>query len=181
MTTYQVFNEQQTAVTPAAADTVPIYDASAGIMGKATVASLNSGGGGARVTGTSLSVTAALHAGGVIDVAAAAPIAITMPAATGTRDTYTFVISVLATGTPHVISALSTDIIAGTSMVVTTTSSNTEGWATSATSDKISLNGTTKGGLVGDKVVMIDMASGVWQIAHTGAATGTEATPFDAT
>ena len=72
-------------------------------------------------------------------------------------------------------------IIAGTSMVVTTTSSNTEGWATSATSDKISLNGTTKGGLVGDKVVMIDMASGVWQIAHTGAATGTEATPFDAT
>ena len=183
MTTIQVFDEQLGALAAVAdGDQFLVSDISTGTKLDVTWAIMKSGMGGVvDTTATVLSVTAALHKNRVVTISSAAPLAATMPAATGTGDVYTFVLTVAATATAHTISALTTDIIAGHSIVVTTTSSNAEGWATSATSDKITLNGTTQGGVVGDKIVMIDMASGVWQISHTGSATGTEATPFSAT
>ena len=52
---------------------------------------------------------------------------------------------------------------------------------TAAASDTITMNGTTTGGLVGDRILLKDIAAGFWQVQVIGAATGTEATPFSAT
>ena len=41
------------------------------------------------------------------------------------------------------------------------------------------MDGSTQGGLVGDKVVFTDVGTNLWQVNVWGAATGTEASPFE--
>jgi hypothetical protein len=47
-----------------------------------------------------------------------------------------------------------------------------------ADTDRINMNGTTTGGLKGTKIELEDIATDTWQVHLVGAATGTEATPF---
>ena len=51
---------------------------------------------------------------------------------------------------------------------------------TAATSDTITLNGTTTGGILGGTIEIQDVASNVCSVVARGAATGSEATPFSA-
>jgi hypothetical protein len=51
---------------------------------------------------------------------------------------------------------------------------------TAADSDTITANGSTKGGIKGESIELIDMASNTWWVRVMGSATGTEATPFSA-
>lgn len=133
-------------------------------------------------TATSLVVSAATHGGRIVTVNSAAPIAITLPAATGTGEIYTFVIGTNATGTAHTIKvANTTDIMAGVSVIAQTDTAQVGGFLTTATDDTISLNGTTQGGLKGDRITIRDIASGVFQVEICGGATGTIVTPFSAT
>jgi hypothetical protein len=54
--------------------------------------------------------------------------------------------------------------------------------AVAATSDTITLNGTTTGGVsIGDWVEIVDVASGVFAATGLTTSSGTEATPFSAT
>lgn len=132
-------------------------------------------------TATTLTVTRALHDGRIVTISAAAPIAITLPQATGTGARYRFFVAVVATATAHTIKvANATDVMAGFQFTVTTTATNVEGFATSATSDTITLNGTTQGGIVGDQIEIVDMATGVFAVTVLSSSTGTEATPFSA-
>jgi len=183
MTTYQVFNSQQSAVASLAdADTIPVFDASAGVSAKATVAQMRAAMGGVvATTATTLSITAASHAGKMVVINSAAPIAVTLPAATGTGNVYTFKFGVVATATASTIAALTTDVIEGMSIGVSDGAAAVLGYLTSATSDKISANGTTQGGYPGDRYVFVDAESGVWQVNGTLKQTGTEETPFSAT
>jgi hypothetical protein len=50
-----------------------------------------------------------------------------------------------------------------------------------ATADTITMNGTTTGGLIGDRIVLKDIAANLWSVSIVMAATGTEASPFSAT
>lgn len=133
-------------------------------------------------TATTLTVTAASHAGRVVTINSAAAIAVTLPQATGTGNKYEFWIGVAATATSHTIKVSNaTDVMAGYSFCVTTSSDNAEGFKTSATSDTITLNGTTLGGVVGDFIQIRDLKTGVFSVMMFAAPTGTEATPFSAT
>lgn len=183
MTTYQAFNEQLSAATDAAdGDVLLVYDTSAGVNKHVSVATLRSEMGGVvATTATTLSVTAASHAGKTIVINSAAPIAVTLPASAATGNVYTFVVGVAATATSSTIAAAGTDVLEGVSWVLTTSSANVVGYASTATSDKISLNGTTTGGVPGDKWVFIDSESGTWNVQGYSQATGTTATPFSAT
>jgi hypothetical protein len=40
------------------------------------------------------------------------------------------------------------------------------------------MDGSTKGGIKGDRVILKDVAAGLWSVTVIGSATGTEATPF---
>src|SRR5688500_18560040 len=108
------------------------------------------GGGLVSTTATTLSVTATQHAGRTVRLATAAPVVVTLPATTGSGDVYTFFVAVAATATESTIKVTSTDVMKGVVWAATTSSDNAESFVTTATSDSIELNGTTKGGVVGD-------------------------------
>jgi hypothetical protein len=55
------------------------------------------------------------------------------------------------------------------------------GWETAATSDTITLNGTTTGGVsIGDWIELVDIAADQWTVTGITTSSGTEATPFSA-
>lgn len=185
MSTIYTFHQECPALAeaPAQNDVLLVYDTSAGTTKKITVDYL----GGlfsapVATTATTLTITAAAHAGRTVAINSTAPIAITLPQATATGNKYRFFIGVVATATSHTIKvANATDVMAGYAFCVTTSSDNAEGFKTSATSDTITLNGTTLGGVVGDMVEIEDVKTGVFSVKLFTAPTGTEATPFSAT
>lgn len=131
-------------------------------------------------TASTLAINPAIHHGRTIYLNAT-PITVTLNQATGSGARYRFVVGVAATATQTVIQvANATDVMKGVFYAATTTSDNAEAFIASATSDTISLNGTTKGGVVGDVVEIEDVASGVFVVTGFTAPTGTEATPFSA-
>lgn len=163
-----------------------VFDTSSGRTKSASATDIkvwaNSGGAAVRTTATTLSVTQTQHAGRTVVIAAAAPIVVTLPAASGSGDTYTFYMEVAATGTESTIKvANATDIMKGVVWAATTSSDNAAAFITTATSDSIEMNGTTKGGVAGDLYILRDIKTGLWSVQGYSAPTGTEATPFDAT
>jgi hypothetical protein len=64
---------------------------------------------------------------------------------------------------------------------VANASDNTVGFETVATSDTITLNGTTTGGVTFSKIVCTAISSTQWKVEVTSACTGSPATPFSAT
>ena len=138
-------------------------------------------GGVVDTTATTLTITAASHAGKVVTISSTAAIAITLPQATGTGNTYTFQLQVAATATAHTIKvANATDVMQGVSWCLTTSSANVVGYGTSATSDTVTVNGTTQGGVVGDIVEITDVKTGFFSVKMFCSPTGTTATPFSA-
>lgn len=127
----------------------------------------------------SASVNSDTHALTTVRLSAAAGLTVTMPAATGSGDRYRFAVVTSVTSNTYVIAALGTDILAGVVALATDVAGVT--CPTTATSDKITLNGGTTGGLAGSVVELEDTASGVWTVSGTIISTGAEATPFSAT
>jgi hypothetical protein len=133
-------------------------------------------------TGATLTCTADTHAGRTIVVSAVAGCAVTLPAATGTGSVYRFIIGATITSNSTTIKvANSTDVMSGRAFVISDGAAAVLGYATGATSDTITLNGTTLGGLIGDHIEIIDAIAGTFAVRVFTAATGTEATPFSAT
>lgn len=77
--------------------------------------------------------------------------------------------------------ANATDVMAGSALVTQDGGDTVVGFETAATSDTITMNGTTTGGLKGDTIELEDVGVGLWAVRVISAATGTEATPFSAT
>lgn len=186
MSEYTIASETE-LTDPVAADYVHVYDASAAATKKLALSGFGQVGAGVvDTTATTLVVSAASHAGKVITVSSTSPIAITLPAATGTGNRYRFNLRAAATGTSHTISvANATDVISGfahvmTSATTTDVANIIGAFKTSATSDRVTLNGTTLGGAAGDWVEFVDIKSGIFSVHAATTATGTYATPFSA-
>jgi len=77
------------------------------------------------------------------------------------------------------IAALTTDIMQG-AIAVSTDAGGTVAPCT-ATSDKLTMNGSTTGGLLGSYVEVKDVLDGTWHVSGALISSGTEATPFAAT
>ena len=134
------------------------------------------------VTGATLTCTKDVHAGRTTVISAVAGCAVTLPAATGTGSVYRFVIGATITSNSTTIKvANTTDVMSGRAFVISDGAAAVLGYATGATSDTITLNGTTLGGLIGDHIEIIDAIAGTFAVRVFTAATGTEATPFSAT
>ena len=133
-------------------------------------------------TGATLTCTMDTHAGRTIVISAVAGCAVTLPAATGTGSVYRFIIGATITSNSTTIKvANTTDVMSGRAFVISDGAAAVLGYATGATSDTITLNGTTLGGLIGDHIEIIDAIAGTFAVRVFTAATGTEATPFSAT
>lgn len=159
------------------------HAAASGVKKQFTGAQIAGGPAGTvNTTATTLTITQALHAEKIVTVSSAAPLAVTLPQATGSGSRYTFQMQVAATATSHTIKvANATDVMQGVSWCLTTASANVVGYGTTATSDTITLNGTTLGGVAGDIVELQDVKTGFFAVKIFASPSGTTATPFSAT
>ena len=165
-----------------AADYYPVYDASAGKVVRVLAGGGAFGNPAVNVTSATLTVTRALHARKIVTLNRAAGVAVTMPDATGTGETYTFIIGTTVTSNTTTIKAPdASNTFKGLAIMAADGGSTSNAWETAADTDTITFDGSTTGGLIGDKVVLTDIAADTWQVNIFGASTGAEATPFSAT
>jgi len=133
-------------------------------------------------TAATLAVTEATHDGKVITLNRAAGIAVTLPAATGSGAKLHLIVGTTVTSNTSTVKvADATDVMTGTATMAQDAADTAVMFETAATSDTITFDGSTTGGIKGDSVELIDIASNLWWVRVMGSATGTEATPFSAT
>lgn len=164
-------------------DFIPVYVAASGqskkVSGGQLVAEKYFAG------GATLTLAAATHGGGTVKLDTLAGTIVTLPQATGTGNKYKFLVSVLATSNNHIVKVgNATDVMIGLAFGTRTDSGNAVlGFATSATSDTITLNRTTTGSAnLGEWIEVVDEATGVFSVRAFLTATGAAfATPFSAT
>lgn len=132
--------------------------------------------------GSTLTLTQTLHEGKIIKLDTAAGSVVTLPQATGTGAVYKFMITTLATSNSHKVQVgNATDIIQGLIYSLSDNSQAVIAWASSATSDTITLNRSTTGSVtLGEYIEVVDVATGTFLCRGFTSSTGTEATPFSA-
>lgn len=132
-------------------------------------------------TQTNLSVTEASHDGKIVTLNSTTGQAITLPAATGSGAKFEFIVGTTITSSSTTIAvANASDTMAGWAIQLADGGTTTNTYETTSATDTITFNGTTTGGIKGDRVRLVDMAANVYHVEVIGAATGTEAIPFSA-
>lgn len=130
----------------------------------------------------STSLTRDVHSGTTVVVNAAAGLTLTLPASSGKGDEYEIVIGTTVTSNSVIVKvANATDVMTGVAMNAADAGDTLVAYETASTSDTITMNGTTTGGIKGDRIRLKDVSSGLWSVSVVGSASGTEATPFSAT
>ena len=130
------------------------------------------------VTGTQLTVTAAVHGDRDVILDNTHTMTVVLPAASGSGNRYNFIVKTTGTDGSKIIQvANTTDVINGGSLAVNT-QSTTIGFTATASDDTITLNNTTTGGVKGTRVTLVDVAAGVYLVNIFNITTGNPATPF---
>lgn len=136
-------------------------------------------------TAATLAVDPDTHAGKTITLNRAGGITATLPAATGSGDVYEFIVGTTFTGNGIVKVANATDTMVGSATIAQDAADTVVQFDTAASSDTITLNGTTTGGLAGATItvrdIKLDGTTAKWFVNVFSSATGVEATPFSAT
>ena len=131
-------------------------------------------------------ITTIEHAGRTLllgEVGGNAQVTLTLPDATGSGTTYKFVVSVTNTSNYIIKVPDANNTIDGVITFLDLDGTAVTGYGTAATSDTITLNGTTTGGLLGDHIELIDILADKWHVRGClRVPTGSNpATPFSAT
>lgn len=117
----------------------------------------------------------------VLTVNAAAGLTLTLPAAAGLGDTYEIVVGTTITSNNLVVQvANASDTMTGLCLIAQDAGDTSVVFETASTSDTITMNGSTKGGIKGDRIILKDVAANLWSVNIMASGTGTEATPFSA-
>jgi hypothetical protein len=129
----------------------------------------------------SASLSAKDHAFRTVTLNAAAGMTVTLPVATGSGDVYRIILGTTVTSNNYVIQAAdASNVLTGFASLLQDGADTAVHFEAAADSDTITMNGTTKGGLKGTFVDLVDIATNTFAVKLIGAATGTEATPFSA-
>jgi len=158
----------------------------------------NTGPGNVITVNSSDSLTVADHAGRIVYNSAAGAVTYTLPATNANSDSAVagpgpdlnnlsnvgasieIFADITKTGDLVVQAANATDVMVGSALFIDDTSDNVVGFETAATSDTITLNGSTTGGVTYAKIVCTVLASGKWKVSVDSGCTGTPSTPFSA-
>ena len=117
----------------------------------------------------------------ILTVNAAAGLTLTLPAAAGLGDTFRILIGTTVTSNNVIVQvANASDVMTGLAISAADAGDTLNGWETASTSDTITMNGTTKGGVKGDYIELIDAAANLWLVQIRASSTGTEVSPFSA-
>ena len=121
------------------------------------------------------------HNSKILAVNAAAGATLTLPDATGSGVRMDIIVGTTVTSNNLVVQAANgDDILVGLALLAQDSVDTIVAFETASDTDTITLDGSTQGGIAGDKIELIDFASNKWHVKLTGSATGTEATPFSA-
>jgi hypothetical protein len=136
--------------------------------------------------GDTLAVTEALHGDRIIAFGRLTGTICTLPAATGTGNKYTFIISIAATSNANIIKvANATDVMDGSlcSQVDADSDGTAKTYMAEVGDDTITLAGAaTTGGIIGTRIECIDYKAGFWCCTvFSISGGGSEVTPFGAT
>lgn len=142
-----------------------------------------SGSGSVVTLSSDTTLTSASHAGRVMLLdKSAGGLTATLPAASGSGNVYKFFVKgTLASGNYIIKVASSDDTMSGVAVVANDDDDSANIFQTASDSDTITLDGSTKGGILGGMVELQDLYSGKYLVKIHQSATGTEATPFSAT
>lgn len=132
------------------------------------------------LTAATLAVTEATHDGKTITVNRAAGSTITLPAASGSGTRLRIIVGTTITSNALVVQVVGNDVMTGTCLYAQDSADTAVMFETAATSDTITMNGSTTGGIKGDLIELEDIAADTWHVRIVGSATDTEATPFSA-
>lgn len=121
-----------------------------------------------------------VHANGcIVNLNAAAGLTVTLPASTGKGDVYELFVVTTVTSNSYIVQvANATDILQG--VIHLTTDIAGTSLPTASTSDTITMNGSTTGGIKGTWIRLKDASAGIWLLDGALVCSGTEATPFSA-
>ena len=131
-------------------------------------------------------ITEIEHAGRTLllgEVGGNALVTLTLPDATGSGATYKFIVSVANTSNYVIVCPDANNTIGGIMMFLDEDEGGARAYPTVAATDTITLNAGTTGGLVGDYLELVDIATDKWHVRgcmRVSAGTNT-ATPFSAT
>ena len=131
-------------------------------------------------------ITSAEHAGRILllgEVGGNADVVLTLPDATGSGNVYEFIVTVtMASNTYKIVCPDGDNTITGQIQYLDEDGTSAASFPTVAASDTITLNGGTQGGLVGDTLTLIDIATDKWKVKGLMrvAAGADPATPFSA-
>ena len=146
----------------------------------------------------SVALTVATHAGRIVHNNAAGAVTYTLPAINANSDsasagpgadpnnlsnigaTFEIFASITKTGGLVVQVANSNDVMVGGAKFIDDTSDNMVGFETASTSDTITLNGSTTGGVTFSKITCTAISSTQWKVDVESGCTGSPATPFSA-
>ena len=132
-------------------------------------------------TAATLAVTVADHDSKIIVLDRAAGVTATLPAATGSGAVFRFTVKTLVTSNSYKIQvADNSDVMSGSLFVTDQAAGTGTEFSTTSTSDTITMNGSTTGGLAGGILTLVDVAADLYAIHGNIIATGVEATPFSA-
>tara|TARA_R110000868_G_scaffold36969_2_gene130850 strand:- start:10562 stop:11497 length:936 start_codon:yes stop_codon:yes gene_type:complete len=133
------------------------------------------------VLNTATQTLTSQHANVPLVFTRAAGVVVTLPAATGTGRKYEFAVNTTVTSNSYKVQVANiTDIIQGLAFGKDGDGEPANGWSTTSTTDTITLDGSTTGGIKGDSIIIQDIASGLFSCRVFITQSGTEATPFSA-
>jgi hypothetical protein len=130
-------------------------------------------------------ITVTEHAGRTLllgEVGGNALVTLTLPDATGSGATYKFIVSVTNTSNYVIAVPDANNTIDGVMLYLDEDGTAVTAFPTVAASDTITLNGTTQGGIIGDYLELIDIATNQYHVRGVMrvAAGANPATPFSA-
>ena len=131
-------------------------------------------------------ITTIEHAGRTLllgEVGGNALVTLTLPDATGSGATYKFIVSVANTSNYVIVAPDASNTIGGIMLYLDEDGTAVTAFPTVAATDTITLNGGTTGGIIGDYLELVDIATDKWHVRGTMrvSAGANPATPFSAT
>jgi hypothetical protein len=132
------------------------------------------------VTAATLTILDGTHNDRTVVLDSAAGITVTLPAATGSGLRLKFVTKTTVTSNNHIIQVVGDDTMTGFAQIAKDSADTVDVFETASTSDTITMNGSTKGGIKGDVIYLEDIATDLWSVECFLSGTGTEVTPFSA-
>jgi hypothetical protein len=133
------------------------------------------------ITTTPITVTATTHGEKIVTANKADGVVFTLPTASGTGNIYEFIVGTTITSNNFIIQVGSaSETMTGKCNVAQDGGDTAVSFETASDTDTITGNGTTTGGIKGDRWYIIDIASNLFYVLGETSGTGTEATPFSA-